>query len=50
MMSEQRFAEAARAGLSGSEISTLLGRELKEPTAAWFTDVSVVVMHRSNNT
>src|SRR5690242_12929170 len=30
-MSEQRFAEAARVGLSGSEISTLLGGEFKEP-------------------
>ena len=31
MMSEQRFAEAARAGLSGREISTLLGGDFKEP-------------------
>jgi hypothetical protein len=50
-MGEQRFAEAARAGLSGSEISTLFGGELKKPGAVWSAGaVPAVVMHRSNNT
>jgi hypothetical protein len=50
-MSEQRLAETARSRLSRGKVSTLLGREFKEPGVAGRAAISSIsVMHRSNNT
>lgn len=51
VIGEQRPAEAARSCLNGSKVSTLFGANFKESGVHWVADVvSIVVMHKSNNT
>jgi hypothetical protein len=50
-MGKQRLTEAAGSRSSSSEVTALFGGDFKEPDMARLADIiSVVVMHKSNNT